>query len=302
MTKLADKIQSKTHRVCVFGPPKCGKSQLAAELAEHFNLMWIDFENGFAILYKLPQEWQDRIELIAIPDTRTFPIGIQTALKIVTGARMKICEAHGNVGCAICTSKMLPSTEICLNELDTSWIVVYDSLTQIGNSAMAHITKNQNDEYKPDWEDYRNQGTLLDKFLGQIQQAKYNVICLTHEAEVEMEDGTKKLVPVSGTTNFSRNTAKYFDHVIYGKVANLKHGFSSSTVASNKVLTGSRTDVAIEDDAKPSLLRIFKPEVLPPVPVKLAALQTTGATANTNTPGQQALGNLDAIKARLAGR
>lgn len=297
--KLADKAKSKTHRVCVFGPPKCGKSELVAKLAEHFNLLWIDFENGYAILYKMPEDWQARVELILIPDTRTFPIGIQTALKIVTGAKMKICNLHGNVACAICASKMLPSTEICLNDLDNSWIVVYDSLTQIGNSAMAHLTKNQTDEYKPDWEDYRNQGTLLDKFLSQVQQAKYNVVCITHEAEVEMEDGTKKLVPVSGTTNFSRNTAKYFDHVIYGKVANRKHEFSSSTIASTKVLTGSRTDVAIEDDATPTLLRIFKPEVLPPVPAKNPIGTTTAASP---TPGATSLSNLEEIKRRMAAK
>lgn len=296
--KLKDKAQSATHRVVVYGPPKCGKSALAGKLAQYFKLVWLDFENGHAVLYQLPEAWQENIELIEIPDTKTFPIGIQTALKIVTGAKMSICHAHGNVACALCASKNDPSTEIHLNSLDTDSIVVFDSLTQISNSAMSHITKNKPDDYKPDWEDYRTQGALMDKFLSQIQQAKYNVICITHEAEVTMEDKTTKLVPVAGTTNFSRNTAKYFDDVVYGRVANRKHSFSSSSVFSNQILTGSRTNVIIEADPEPTLLRIFKPEILPPVPVQAAGLAVVG-TPIAPSPGTQAVANLAAMKAKL---
>lgn len=293
--KLRDSVQSQTHRVCVFGPPKSGKSALASKLSEYFKLVWLDFENGHAVLYQLPEIWQDNIELVEIPDTKTFPIGIQTALKIVTGAKLQICHAHGNVSCALCKSKELPSSEVCLNEVQPDTIVVFDSLTQIANSAMSHITKTQPEDYKPDWEDYRMQGTLMDKFLSQIQQAKYNVICITHEAEVELEDGTKKLVPVAGTTNFSRNTAKYFDDIVYSRVANKKHTFSSSSTFSNTVLSGSRTNVVMEADEVPTLLRIFKPDILPAPTVKT----TITAAPNPVTPGSQSLSNLATIQAKI---
>ena len=55
----------------------------------------------------------------------------------------------------------------------------------------------------------------------------------------------------------SRNTAKYFDHVVYCEVKNRKHSFASSTTYAGNILTGSRTDIALEADATPSLLRIF---------------------------------------------
>jgi adenosyl cobinamide kinase/adenosyl cobinamide phosphate guanylyltransferase len=255
--KLTDKQVSKTHRALIFGPPKSGKTELAGKLAERYNLLWFDLENGYETLLKLPQSWKERIDIVSIPDTKVFPIAIETMLKVITGQKVSICEEHGKVSCALCKKEEKPETTVELNALGDDWIVVVDSLTQLSNSAMNHLTKTEPDTYKPEWTDYRNQGQLLDKFLSQLQQAKYNVVVITHEAEVEMEDGKKKLVPVAGTTNFSRNTAKYFDHVVYAEIKNRKHNFASSTVYSNNILTGSRTSVELEKNAEPTLLDIF---------------------------------------------
>lgn len=255
--KLSNKLISKVHRVCVFGPPKSGKTELAGALSSAFNLLFFDLENGYATLLKLPKEQQERIEIISIPDTKVFPIAIETMLKVITGLAVEICEAHGKVSCQLCKKDSLPTTRVCLNELAENTIVIVDSMTQLANSAMNHLTKTMDDLYKPEWSDYRNQGQLMDKFLSQVQQAKFNIVCITHETETEMEDGRKKLVPVAGTTSFSRNTAKYFDHVVYCEVKNRKHAFASSTTYAGNILTGSRTDVELEKDVAPSLLSIF---------------------------------------------
>lgn len=281
--KLSDKKISTTHRVLVYGEPKTGKSEIAGRLSEYFNLLWFDFENGYVTLTKFPHEWQERINLVSIPDTKVMPIGIETVLKVINGNEVKICEQHGKVSCPICTVKNLPVTTVCLNSVTDDTIVVFDSLTQLANSAMNHITKNQPELYKPEWTDYRSQGQLMDKFLSQVQQASYNVVCITHETETEMEDGKKKLVPVAGTTNFSRNTAKYFDHVIRCSIMNRKHAFVSSTTASLQAISGSRTDVVLEVDEKPSLLRIFKPELYGEV-----------SKPNAVTPAQTAIKQLAA--------
>lgn len=296
--KLTEKAQSKTHRVLVFGSSKSGKSKLVGQLAEHFKLLWLDIENGHKVLYQLPVPFQENIELVEIPDTKVFPIGIQTMLKVITGVKQVICHKHGNISCSLCKANGDPSTEVELNALDDSWIVVVDSITQLANSAMNHITKNEEELFKPGWPEFMKQGFLMDKFLSQAQQARFNIICITHEAEVEMEDGSKRLVPVSGTTNFSRNTAKYFDDVVYCRVANKKHNFSSSSTANNNVLTGSRSGVAIEDEEFPTLLRIFKPEVLPPLPVKPAIVAGMPVPKSSGTPGNISLENL---KKKLAG-
>ena len=147
---------------------------------------------------------------------------------------------------------------VCLNELDEDTIVVVDSLTQLSNSAIAHITKGQPDDYKMDFSDWGNLKALVEKFLSQVQAAPCNIVCISHEEEVTMEDGRNKIVPVCGSSKSSRNTARYFDHVIYCEMKNRKHIAASSTTYSNNILTGSRTDVTLESLVSPSLLSIFE--------------------------------------------
>ena len=285
MAKLSTMKHTSTHRVCVYGEPKSGKTQLAGELSKEFDILYFGLENGHETLLKLPYEQQERIDCILIPDSRVFPIGIETMLKVVTGNKVEICEEHGKVSCALCKKDQKAFSIVELNALPKTTIVVIDSLTQLAVSAMAHITKGQADDYKYEWDDYRKQGTLMDKFLSQIQQAKYNVICITHVTETEQEDGRKKLVPVAGTTNFSRNTAKYFDHVVYCELKNKKHNFASSTTYSNNILTGSRTDVALESSQSPSLISIFKEEISEQAKQEVAKVQAA-------VPGKVALSNL----------
>jgi len=281
--KLTEKKLSKTHRVLVFGEPKSGKTEIVGGLSKEFDLLYFDLENGFATLLKLPPAQQERIDLVSIPDTKVFPIAIETMLKVVTGMRTEICEKHGKVNCPLCKKESLPMQVVELNALPDTTIVVVDSLTQLANSAMNHLTKAQDDTYKPEWTDYRNQGQLMDKFLSQIQQAAYNICCITHVVETELEDGRKKLVPVAGTTAFSRNTAKYFDHVVFCEVKNRKHNFASSTLYSNTVVTGSRTGIEVEKREIPTLLDVFKSHLDRPqtsaqkAVSQLAALGATGA-------------------------
>lgn len=260
MAKLSTKTASQTHRCIIYGAPKSGKTQLAGELAEFYKLIWVDMENGHETLLKFPKEWQERIELINLPDTRSYPIAIETILKMIKGP-VSICEEHGKVNCMLCKRENKTAVDVNLPALGEDSVVVFDSLTQLTNSAIAHITKAEAEDYKLSYDDWGNLGKLLDIFLSQIQQAKYNVIVISHETEAETEAGKKTLVPVGGTRNFSRNVAKYFDHVIYAERKNKKHIFASSTQYATNILTGSRTDVIMESVDKPSLLSIFKPEI-----------------------------------------
>jgi len=280
--KLTQAPHNPIQSVLVYGPPKVGKTQIVSELAAEYNLIWFDLENGHATLFKLPHEQQERIELIALPDSRSYPIGIETALKAIKGtpgwidnetgkwvADQKLCKADREY------------TPVHLNAVGRDTIVVFDSLTQLTNSAISHITKNQPDDYKMAFDDWGNLGKLMDMFLSQVQAAKFNVVCISHETEAELEDGKIKIVPTAGSRNFSRNTAKYFGHVIYCQVANKKHSFSSSTTATLNVITGSRTDVATEKMEKPSLIPIFKGQAAAPPQSngQKAATQLTGLAA-----------------------
>lgn len=261
MAKLSQMTQSPIKHVMVYGPPKSGKTELVGKLAEKFNLVWFDIEKGVGTLYKLPKDWQERIEVIQIPDTRGTPMAIETCLKVIKGAPMKICEKHGKVGCPICAKDNAPMTEVNLGALGPDWCVVFDSMTQLTNSAIANITRNQPDDYKLQRDDWGNLGKVLDTFLSYVQAAPFNVVVITHENMVDSvmgkELGGQKVVPVAGTANFSRNSAKYFDEVVYCEVKNKKHMFASTTTYSNNILTGGRSGFSLEKSVEPKLLDLW---------------------------------------------
>ena len=301
--KLSQKSASKSHRVLLFGPPKSGKTRLAGTLASKFNLIWFDLENGVDTLKQLPPSDQERVEVISIPDTRGFPIAIETMLKVIKGSPVDICEAHGKVACALCRKDNKPFTSVTLGTLALDTVVVIDSLTQLTNSAIAHITKDKGDDYKMQHDDWGNLGKLMDTFLSYVQQAPYHVVCISHETEVEMEDGKQKLVPTAGTRNFSRNTAKYFDEVVYLEVKNKKHIAASSTTYGNNILTGSRSGTVLENSpGEASLVPIFSAPSSGQVSTGTAAVSARNqqqVVGITGTPAAKAATDLKALAATL---
>lgn len=263
--KLSDYRKSAVQHVVIYGPPKSGKTAIVGKLAEAgFKLVWFDLEKGATtLLHHVAQQFQDNIELIPLPDTRDYPIAAETMLKVFKGSLVEICETHGKVGCALCKTQQLPQIKVELNKLTTREIVVIDSVTQLSNSVMAHICRGQGDDFKPGWDEYRKQGFLLDKMFSIVQQAPYNIIAITHENMVEMEDKKQRITPTAGTRNFSATFGKYFDHVVYSEISNKKHRFFSSTTALASVLTGSRSDIEVEKKEVPTLLDIFRPLLAP---------------------------------------
>lgn len=286
--KLTAKPTSPFQSVLLYGPPKVGKTQLAGSLSKHFNLIWFDLENGYATLLKLPQDQQERIEIVSLPDNRTWPIAIETCLKVIKGGTHKICDTHGKIGCPACIKANASFTEIVLPPAEAEkTIIVFDSITQLSNSAIAHITKNQVEDYKLQTDDWGSLGKLLDIFFSHVQTAKFHVLCISHETEAEQEDGKTKVVPTAGTRNFSRNVAKYFGHVIYAQVSNMSHRFTSKTTALPNIMVGSRTDADVSKDSEQILADIFMGKV--------------AAQNNTATPAAAAVNNLESLKAKLAG-
>lgn len=263
MANLNTVAAATTQRVLIFGAPKSGKTQLAGGLSKKYKVLWFDLENGYSTLMKLPEAQRENIELVRLPDTRSYPVAISTLLKVLRGGEHEICDAHGAIGCIKCRQAEAPTVKVNLSTLGADTVVVIDSLTQLTNSAIASITKNQPDDYKMEYDDWGNLGKLMDICLSHIQQAKYNVVCISHETEAEMEDGKMRIVPVAGTRNFSRNTAKYFDHVVYCEVKNKKHIAASGTDYSSNILTGSRSGARLEGAPEASLDAIFSGTVLP---------------------------------------
>jgi hypothetical protein len=261
MAKLSELEDTKVLHIILFGPPKSGKTRLAAQLAECGFTLWVfDLEQGRKSLFQLPKDAQERINIFNIPDIKDYPIAIETCLKVIQFSKTpyRICDLHGKISCPLCMKDSKSFSVLDFSKFGPKDVLIFDSLTQLSNSAMNSIMKGRDDLTKPEWEDFRNQGVLLDKFLGNIQNSPYNVIVISHEQDVKMQDGNEKLVPVAGTRNFSRNTAKYFDEVVYMDIYNLRHRASSSTTAVKDVLTGSRAGIALEKEVKPSLIYLFE--------------------------------------------
>lgn len=260
-----DYQESLTRKILIYGAPKTGKTDLVGRLAEQYKLWWFDLEDGIKTLVHSPRmkpEWFANIEVFRIPDTQVHPIAARTLLKVVKGLPVEICHAHGAVACPLCKSKNLPSSRIALNEFTNKDILVIDSGSQLATSTMNDIqrdviAKDKFDE-KPEWDDYANQGRYLDRIYSIMQQAPFNCVTVSHEMLVEMEDKKKKLVPIGGTSQFSKTFAKYFDDVCYTEVVNGKHKVGSSTGYSNSIVTGSRSGKVLEKMETPSLLELFK--------------------------------------------
>jgi hypothetical protein len=272
--------------VLIFGPPKAGKTQLAGGVAEEFKIIYFGLERGHATLYKLPLAWQERVTVINLPDTKKWPIAAETMKKVFRGGKHTICEEHGKIACMGCLKMGKPTETVDLFSNGPDTVVIIDSLTQLTTSIINHVTKDMDEEYKLEFDDWGELGKHMGNFLTDVQQAPFHVIAISHETTAKLEDGKERIVPVAGTRNFSRNTAKYFDHVVYAEVKNGKHQFGSSTTYNNNIMTGSRTGSEVEKMKSPSLLDIMKGTV-------------TQATPASPTPGAVAVTGLNALKDKL---
>lgn len=262
--KLTDYVPAMARKILVYGPPKTGKTELVAGLAARKKLWWFDLEDGIKTLVnnpRIPQSSFANIEVFKIPDTQIFPIAARTLLKVIKGKAVAICHLHGAVGCPICAKDSRPTSDIDLSTFTNDDVLVIDSVSQLAASAMNDIQRKviEADQFdkKPDWDDYFNQGRIMDRIFSILQQAPYNVVAISHEQMVEMEDGNKKLVPIGGTSQFSKVFAKYFDDVCYTEIVNKTHRVGSSSTYKNNVISGSRSGKELEKMKTPNLLELF---------------------------------------------
>jgi len=243
-----DPAENAFRKILVYGPPKSGKTKLVGTLAERFKLDWIDLENGYKTLFQLPKELQKNINIIRVPDSREFPIAGQMLWAVTKGNKVKVCEKHGNANCPLCLKD--PGWEIELNNQPIDRILVIDSATQLTMSILNRMMKDawaKDPETKPEWDNYREMGNRLNGIFGQIQAGRYHCIVISHEVEI-MNDKTKetKVVPVAGTTNFSKNFGKFFDDIVYLEIKDKRHQLGSNTTYKLNTLTGSRAGIDLE--------------------------------------------------------
>lgn len=248
-------------RALVYGLPGTGKSTLVAELANHFNLKWIDTENSISILKKLDAKAQANVDLLQIKDSAAYPIAAETLLKLFKEGKVNACYAHSKDNCPIC-KKAAPSdfTNWDFETLDVKKdVVVLDSSTQLSASLLAFLMKGKPVTVKPERDDWGGLRKYTEFFNSQFQAAPYNLIVISHAQETDKtEDKRSRIVPTFGSAGASASFAKAFNDVIMTEIVNKKHRCFGTSTSTMNAVTKSRTDFKIEDMETPSLLPLFK--------------------------------------------
>jgi hypothetical protein len=255
IASAANKIKP-NHSILLYGPAKTGKTQLvgtAAKIPEVKKIVWIDLENGAETLLHmgLTTEEMDKIILIRIPDTREVPRGVETILRMFSAKTpVNICDLHGKVNCTEPTCKDKEGTLFCLKDLTHNDLVVIDSGSQLGDSALAMACAGKAIEFKPGWDEYGLAVKWLGDIMGVIQAATFtNFVMITHETVIEEEiNGVKKdkILPLVGTKAFCMKVAKYFGSVVYVEIKMGKHAAGSSSTYKPNHITGSRVNAKME--------------------------------------------------------
>lgn len=246
----------RTHAILIYGMPKVGKTELTATVAKIPSvkrIFWFDLENGWdtiADMYRrgrLTTEEIDKFILIKVPDTKDTPTGIDTLLKaIASKTPAKICDAHGTVACAVCKD---PNSQLIFDHktLTHEDVIVIDSLSQAGVSALNKAMKGMSDTAKPGWDEYGLQVRWLSDLCITIQACPYaSIIAITHVAVLEDEEGKDTYSPLCGTKTFSAGLAKHFGTVVYVQMKMKKHKAGSSTTYNSMSQAGSRIGIELE--------------------------------------------------------
>jgi len=287
--KLSSYTPALTKRVLIIGLSGTGKSTLAAQMAEEgYNLIWLNIENAADTLVKLSAEAKERIDLINIPDSASYPIAAQTLLTLFKNGRANICDLHGKDACPICAKT--PGAIISpvdFSKMTEKDILVLDTGTQLSYSIMAYTMKDKSVETKPERDDWGALRKYTEFFKSQFQGFRGNLIVTAHCQEAELEDGGVKLVPSFGSAGMSASFASAFDCVVYTEIKNCKHRAFSKSTASPKVLTRSRGDFEIEKEEKLSLGRLFDGTA------KVSNPMTAGS------PGEVAVKSLGSLAAKF---
>jgi len=252
------------HALLVYGPPKSGKTVLvatAARIPEVQKIYWFDLENGVESLLKMgfTDAEMEKVIVIKIRDTRDNPIAIETILKAFSAkAPVKICEEHGKIDCAPCIAGKKPFIEWCLSMCTHNDIVVLDSGSQLGDSALAAACLGKPQMYKPTFDEYGMVNKWLGDVMSVVQQATHtNFVVITHEIPLEDNEGKDRIYPLMGSKAFSSKCAKFFGTVAYVHKKLNKHVAGSSSTYRGDLLTGSRVNAVLEKSDKPDMRAIL---------------------------------------------
>lgn len=255
VAKAVNDLARPNHSILVYSQPKTGKTEFvgtAAKIPEIKNIFWFDLENGSETLLNnhlaLTEEQMEKITLIKIADSRDNPIAIETILKALTSKTgVRICEAHGRVDCADCTKSNSPFIFFNYRDCTHNDLIVIDSGSQLGDSALAAACLGKPQMFKPTFDEYGMVNKWLGDVMSVIQQCVHtNFVVITHEIALEDDEGKDKIFPLMGSKAFSMKCAKYFGTVAYLYKKMGKHAGGSSSTFRADLMVGSRIGATLE--------------------------------------------------------
>lgn len=268
IAKARDNAKHPNHSILVYGSPKTGKTELvgtAAKISEVKRIVWFDLENGAETLLHmgLTDTEMAKIDLIRIPDTRQIPRAIETILKCLTIIKDHvICEQHGKIECVQCkVDNKFTGTVFNLSKMTHDDLLVIDSGSQLGDSALALACIGKDVTYKPGYDEWGAMGKYLADICTVIQASEFtNTVMISHLLPIEEEvNGIKrdKFFPLVGTKPFSMRVGKFFGTVILTEIKLRKHRAGSSSTYKQDYLTGSRVNAKLDDEPLPDMRKIL---------------------------------------------
>lgn len=300
--KLSE-VKSATYtRALIFGLPGSGKSTLATSLSVDHKLWWFSLDNDSDVLKKLPAEQQENIEFIDLPDTASFPVASQTLLQLFKTGKGKICGTHGLYNCGLCNKSGGSFTVIDFTQFTSKDVAVIDTGSQLGRSILAHVTKDESVDYKPERDDWGALRKYTEYFASQFQGFRGNLIVICHAIEHVTTNNkgevlSSKLIPDFGSKGMALTFGKAFSHVIYMEVKNKKHRAYSSSTHSNDCLTKSRSDFRIEDLESPNLGPLFP--IIEAAPGQVEIQVGPPSAQPAATPADNAVSALTTLQQRM---
>lgn len=258
--QLAEQKKEVPQMLLVFGEAFTGKTSLVCQLAKKYKLIWIDTDNGYDVIFEaLESKYWENITLIRLRDTDLKAVAAETVWKLLRSTGdVKVSAETGIINCPATAKAGGQFITLNFSTLTTDTVIVVDSLTKLSDSAMQNYLGGpvNMDFKKKEFSHYDKQGLYLRNIFNACQRLNCHSTFITHEEEIEQEDGTKKLTPVCGTRNFSTQIGRYFSHCIHTSIKNKKHVVNSNTVGELRAIAGSRANVDIKTEA--DFLKIFE--------------------------------------------